>query len=73
MKTGVEVSEFEVRPSVSVSGRFLLTFKCDSCGNAGGVLSGHTGVALYCTHCVSDDNIKPRLELKPLRVEVRHG
>lgn len=71
MRERGESATFEVRTSVMVQGQFLLTFRCDSCGNEGGVISGNSNLALYCTGCVYEDNVKQRLELKPIRAEIR--
>jgi hypothetical protein len=73
MKSGSVAAQFEITSDVKIVGDFLQTFHCDSCGNAGAVVSTNIGVALYCTHCVAEDNVKPRLALTPVRVEVRRG
>lgn len=66
-----ESADFEIRTGVSIKGQFLLTFRCDSCGNEGGLVANAIEVALYCVRCVDEDNIKRRLDLKPVRVEIR--
>jgi ribosomal protein S27E len=65
---------FEVRPAgVTVEGDHLLTFRCPGCGNRGAIVSSKPEVALICTHCVDEDNTRRRLELVPVRLEVRRG
>ncbi len=73
MKSGIEQARFTVRADVEVTGTHMLTFRCELCGNEGAVVCNGLTVALYCTACFDGANVKPRLRLIPVRVEVKRG
>lgn len=64
---------FEIRPEITITGRFLLKFSCDSCGNSGGIVTSSPDLALYCTHCVYEDNVKQKLNLTTIQLAGRNG